>query len=224
MPQQNVPLGVNVLLHILVVVQMIGGHVGDHRHLGAAAHGNQLEAGQLHHGHVLRAHIPQTGQQRVADVAAQQYLAAGGLHHFGDEGGGGGLAVRAGHRDDLARTVFKEQLHLAGDHHPGGQRRLQLRLGVIIAGGTHDDVLSGKPVGVMLAQTQRNVQAAQRVGVAAKILQRFFLVAEGHLRPHLHKLRDALFMADACADEGDLFAPDQGLQLFHWQHTILSFI
>src|SRR5699024_1885525 len=38
LPQQDVALGVDVFLHILVVVQVVGGHVGDHRHPGAAAH------------------------------------------------------------------------------------------------------------------------------------------------------------------------------------------
>ena len=67
---QDVPLGVDVLLHILVVVQVVGGHIGDHSHLGALAHANQLEAGQLHHSHIIGRNVRQHGQQGCADVAA----------------------------------------------------------------------------------------------------------------------------------------------------------
>ena len=69
--EQDVPLGVDVLLHILVVVQVVwGAHVGDDGDVGALVHTDELEAGQLHHGHVVGAHLGQHGQQGCADVAA----------------------------------------------------------------------------------------------------------------------------------------------------------
>ena len=106
--QQDIALGINVFLHILVVIQMVRGHIGDHGNVGACVHTDQLEAGKLHNSHVLRGHLRQHGQQGCADVAAQMHLAACGLVELGDEGGGGGLAVRAGHCHDLAGAEVEE--------------------------------------------------------------------------------------------------------------------
>ena len=156
-------------------------------------------------------------QQRRADVAAQKDLAARGLHHLGDEGGGGGLAVRTGHGDDLAGAERKEKFHLAGDHRPGPQGRLQFGLIVFVPRCAHDDVLPGKTVGIMFPQAEVHPQAAQGVGVIAKFLQALFLVAERHPGPHFHKLFNTALVADARADKGHLFAADKFPQLFYGQ-------
>ena len=108
-----------------MMIQVVGGHVGDHRNLRAAAHADQLEAGQLHHRDIRRGDPPDNGQQRPADVAAQMHRAARLPQHGGDQAGGGGLAVGTGHRHDLAGAEFKEQLHLAGDLGAGLARGLQ---------------------------------------------------------------------------------------------------
>ena len=72
--EQDVALGVDVLLHILVVVQMVGGDVGHHGDVGALVHADELEAGQLHHSHILGPDLGQHGQQGCTDVAAQMHL------------------------------------------------------------------------------------------------------------------------------------------------------
>ena len=74
----------------------------------------------------------------------------------------------------------------------------------------------------MLAQTQGHVQAAQRVGVVAKLLNALFLVAERDLCAQLHKLLNAALVADARADKGNLLTTDKLLQPFDWQHKNLS--
>ena len=222
LPKQDVALGVDVLLHVLVVVEVVGGHIGDDRHLGAAAHADQLEAGQLDHSHSVRRDVGQLGQQSRADVAAQKDLAACGFKHFGDQRSGGGLAVRAGHGYDLAGAELEEKLHLTGDKRTGGLGGLQLRLEILIARRAHDDILPGETVGVMLAQAQGHIQAAQRVGVIAKILDGFFLVTQRDVCAQFHKLLNAAFMADTGTDKGNFFALDKFLQLFDRQHSYLS--
>ena len=94
--QQDVALGINVLLHVLVVVQMVGGDIGHHGNVGAGMHADELEAGKLHHSHILGSHLGQHGQQSCADVAAQMHLTACGLVELGDQGSGGGLRSRRG--------------------------------------------------------------------------------------------------------------------------------
>ena len=207
---EDVPLGVDVLLHILVVVQMVGGNVGDHRDLRALVHTDQLEAGQLHNRHILRSHLGQHGQQSGADVATQVHLAASGLIELGDEGGGGGLAVGAGHAHDLTGAEIKEKLHLAGDH---GTRRHSVLQGLFKiahkAGGTHDDVPAFEAFEVVFAQAQVNAQLPDGGSVIAKIVHGLLLVAEGHMSAQLHKLLDERLMADAGTNECNLFALDQ---------------
>ena len=205
--EQDVPLGVDVLLHILVVVEVVGGHVGDDRNVGAGVHADQLEAGQLYHSHILRGHLRQHGQQCCADIAAQVHLAACGLVELGDKGGGGGLAVRTGHGHDLARAELEEQLHLAGDHGAGGHGVLQRLLEIAHeARGAHDDVLPLEAVQIVFAKAQVDAQLPDGGGVIAKVLHALFLVAQSHMSAQLHKLLDEGLVADACADKGDLFA------------------
>ena len=74
----------------------------------------------------------------------------------------------------------------------------------------------------MLAQAQGHVQAAQRVGVVAEVVQALFLVAERDLRAQLDKLLNAALVADARTDKGNLFALNKILQLFDRQHKYLS--
>ena len=204
--EQDVAFCVDVLLHILMVIEVVGGDVGHHRDLRALVHADELEAGQLHHSHILRPDLRQHGQQGRADVAAQMYFAACGLVELGDEGGGGGLAVRAGHGHDLAGAELEEQLHLAGDHGAGGHGVLQRLLEIAHeARGAHDDVL--------LPEAQIDAQLLDGGGVVAEIFHALFLVAEGDVRTQLHELPDERLMADARADKGNLFALDEVCKL-----------
>ena len=212
--QQDVALGVDVLLHILVVVQMVGGDVGHHGHIGAGMHADELEAGQLYHGHIVGAHLGQHGQQRCTDVAAQMYLAASGLEELGDQGRGGGLAVGAGHSHDGAGAEIKEQFHLAGDHGTSRHGILQGFLKVAHkAGGAHNDILALEAVQIVLAQAQVDAQLPDGGGVISEVLHALFLVAQGNVCPQLHKFFDQGLVADARADKGHLFALDELFEL-----------
>ncbi len=189
---------------------MVGGDIGHHRHFGAFAHADELEAGQLDHRHILRGHLAQNGQQGPPDVAAEVHPAPGLLQHGRDQAGGGGLAVRAGHRDDLAGAVLEKQLHLAGDAGPGRLGRLQRRGVILKAGGAQDEVLPGKAVHVALAQAQRDPLFGQHAAGLAKIGEARLAVTQGYPGPHFDELRDQLPMADPRPDKGHLFAPDPG--------------
>ncbi|MFR1479427.1 MAG: hypothetical protein ACLSB9_28915 [Hydrogeniiclostridium mannosilyticum] len=46
--------------------------MGHHRHIRAAAHRNQLKAGKLHHRYIVRADLPDVGQERTADISARE--------------------------------------------------------------------------------------------------------------------------------------------------------
>ena len=85
--------GVHILLHILVHIQMVGRHIGDEGGIRTAAHGDELEAGKLHHSGIFGLDLVDDRQQRRADIAAQMHRPPRPPEQFGDEGGAGGLAV-----------------------------------------------------------------------------------------------------------------------------------
>ena len=218
LPEQNIALCINIFLHILVMVKVVGCHVGHNGHLGAAAHTDQLETGKFHHRHVIGLNVRQLRQQCRANIAAQEHMAPGSLKHFGNEGCRGGFTVRSGHGHNLAGAKFKEKFYLAGDHCARLLGGLKFRLEILIAGCAHDNVLPGKPVRVIFAQTKFYVQTAQRIGIIAEILNRFFLVTERNLCAQCSKHCDAGLVADARTDEGDLFPRHQFFQFFHGRH------
>ena len=177
-------------------------------------HADELEAGQLYHGHIVGAHLGQHGQKRCADVAAQMYFAASGLEELGDQGRGGGLAVGAGHSHDGAGAEIKEQFHLAGDHGTGRHGILQGFLKVAHkAGGAHNDILALEAVQIVLTQAQVDAQLPDGGGVISEVLHALFLVAQGNVCPQLHKFFDQGLVADARADKGHLFALDELFEL-----------
>ena len=208
--QQDVALGIDVLLHILVVIQMIRRDIGHNGDVGAGMHTDELEAGKLHHRHILRRHLGQHGQQCCADVAAQMHLTACGFVKFGDQGGGGGLAVRAGHSHDLAGAEVEEELHLAGHHSACSHGILQRLLKVTHkARGAHNDVLTLEAVQIVLAQTQVDAQFPDGSGIVAKVLHTLFLVAQSDMSTQLYEFLDQGLVADARTDESHLFALDK---------------
>jgi len=189
---------------------MVRGDVGHDCNVGAGVHADELEAGQLHHSHVLRGHLGQHGQQGRADVAAQMHLAACGLVELGDQGGGGGLAVGAGYSHDLAGAEIEEQFHLAGDHGTSGHGILQGLFKVAHkTRGAHDDVLALEAVQIIFAQAQADAQLLDGGSVVAEVLHALFLVAQGDVCPQLHELLDEGLVADTGTDEGHLLAFDQ---------------
>ena len=77
--QEDVFLGINILLHILVDIQMVGRKIGDHCHRRTLPHGDQLKAGELHHSAILGLDGLDLRQQGFADVAAQMDILTLGL-------------------------------------------------------------------------------------------------------------------------------------------------
>ena len=87
-------------------------------------------------------------------------------------------------------------------------------------GVRNDDVLAREAVGIVFAEAEADVQAAQRTGIIAEGGEVGFLVAQRDLRAECGELFDALFVADARADEGDFFALHERAQLFDRQHGV----
>ena len=69
--QKDVFLGVDILLHVFVHIQMVRGYIGHHGHIRAFAHGNQLKAGKLHYDYVVFPNIKNIRQQCPANIAPQ---------------------------------------------------------------------------------------------------------------------------------------------------------
>ena len=74
--QHNVALGIDILLHVPMHVEMIRADVRHNRDAGAFTHGNQLKARQFRNGKVIIADIAQDRHQRTPDVAADMRAAA----------------------------------------------------------------------------------------------------------------------------------------------------
>ena len=158
--EKDVLLGPDVLLHGVVVVQVVGAEVGDHRDVGALLHGHQLEGGQLQHGEVLLHHVGHVGQEGLADVAPHIDVPPRLLQKFGDDGGGGGLSVAPGDADEAAGAGLKKQLHLRAefDAPPDGVDQFR-RVGGK-ARGAEDHILM-EILEVLLPQDHPGTQALQ---------------------------------------------------------------
>ena len=107
------------------------------------------------------------------------------------------FAVRTGHGNNVAGAVLKKKLDFAGDERPGLPGRLQLGAEILVPRRAHDDVLAREAVGIMFAEAEADVQAAQRTGIIAEGGEVGFLVAQRDLRAERGELFDALFVADA---------------------------
>ena len=165
---EDVLLGPDVLLHALVDVQVVGGQVGQHRNVGAAGHGHQLETGQLQHRPVGGPDGPGLGQQWVADVAAHMDGVARRPQKLGNNGGGSGLAVGAGDGDDGAGADLEKDLHLGGDDAAPGPGGLQLRHVGPQARGAEDYVLV-QALKIPVAQLQHGSGGLQLLRQSAQL-------------------------------------------------------
>ena len=83
---EDLPFGVDIVLKVLMLVEMVGGQIRDHRDIRAAVHAVELEGAELQHHNVVRAHVRDLTQERIADVAAQVYTITGRLEQLGDDG------------------------------------------------------------------------------------------------------------------------------------------
>ena len=106
------PLCVDIILIVLVLIQVVGGNVGDDGHIGLAVHAVELEGAELQHSDIVCHGLRNLTQPRVADVAAQMHPVPGGLQQLGNNRRCRGLSVAACHRNGLAGAEGKEHLHL----------------------------------------------------------------------------------------------------------------
>ena len=100
-----------------------------------------LEGTELQHRHILRCDLRGVAQQRMADIAAHMDDLPLRRQQLGDNGGGGRLAVGAGHRQNGTGADCKECLHLRGDDAAAGHSRRQLRHIRPQTGGAEDHIL-----------------------------------------------------------------------------------
>ena len=68
---KDLPLGVDIVLKVLMLVEMVGCQIRDHRDIRAAVHAVELEGAELENDNVVLSHIGDLAQERIADVAAQ---------------------------------------------------------------------------------------------------------------------------------------------------------
>ena len=137
----EIGLGVDILLHGAVHVQMVGSDVGDDGNVRRLAHGEQLEAGQLHHSHIFLPDVIDDGQEGTADIAALVHPIAGTGEKLGDQRGRSGLSVRTGNCIDLTGAELEEHLHLRGDDNTLCPCLLELLVVVVHARRTKDNVI-----------------------------------------------------------------------------------
>ena len=200
---------------------MVGGHIGDHRHMGGLAHGHQLEGGKLHHGEVLRLHFPGHGQQGLADVAPQPHPLPFGLEHFGDEGGCGGFAIGTGDGQDGTGADFKEHFHF-------GSKAAALGLGLLQGGQVGPDArraedhFLGQVLKVPLPQLEPDAHFFQLAGGISQLLSGFF-IAGGDTRPGLAQKPDEGAVGNADAQHRRFLPVHRAEKSFHFAHLIIPF-
>ena len=190
-------LAVDVLLHILVDVQVVGRHIGDDRHVRRPPHGDELEARKLHHRRIVLFYLFDLRKQRLADVAAKPHPLPLSLQELGDQRSGG---------INPAGAEVEKTLHLAGDHfslfprlaegggveiHP---RRPEDHIGVV------------KCLQIPLSQPELR-SLLQKALIGLPHLLRRTLVADGDPDPLLQKLLDQAGVAHADPDKNHPFFP-----------------
>ena len=95
-------LGVDVILIVPVLIQMVWRDVGHDGDIRRADHAVQLEGAELQHGDVVGPDVRGLAQQRVSDVPAEMHPVSRRLQQLGEDGRGRGLAVAAGDGDHPA--------------------------------------------------------------------------------------------------------------------------
>ena len=201
---ENIALGLHILCHVPVDIQVIGAEIGDHRDVGGRFHGHQLEGGQLQHGHVAGLHASRLVQQGRADVAPQPNGFARRPEHLRDDGGGGGLAVAAGDGDHRAGTHLKKDLHLRGQPGPlfhGGQQAGMV--GPQAGGAEHH--ISADALHIVLAQHQLHAPFPEPGHDVAQLFFGF-PVSGSDLCPRAGQQPQQRAVGHADADDGDPLA------------------
>ena len=210
---KDVCLCIHILLIVLVDIQMVRRQIGGHRDMGACLHGHQLEGTELQHRHILRCDLRGVAQQRMADIAAHMDDLPLRRQQLGDNGGGGRLAVGAGHRQNGTGADCKECLHLRGDDAAAGHSRRQLRHIRPQTGGTEDHILM-EVRQISAPQTQLAALSRQSLPQFSQIL---FFIPGGDVDPPLQEFFDQGTVGYAHADHTYRLSL-QGGQIFFKGH------
>ena len=210
---QNVGLGLHVLRHVGVDVQVVGGQVGEYGDVGALSHGHELEGAQLHHRHVLRPDRLRLRQQRVSDVAPQVDRLPRRPQEARYDGGGGGLAVAAGDGEDGTGTHGEKGLHLRGDR-GAPLRRLRQEAGMEPRGA--EDHVGLQALQIVRAQAQAAACRLQLLRQSAQGGPVLF-VADGHVDIRAPQETDERGVADAHPDHRHFF-PLKGPEILLYGH------
>ena len=215
---EDAALGVDVVVKVRVLVEVVGGDVGDHGHVRADADAVQLEARELEHRDVVRAHLRHRGEQGLADVAAQIDVAAGGAQQLGDDGGRGGLAVRARDADGQAGAEAEKGLHLAGDLRAVSGGGDESRLRGEQPGGAENDVEAVEPGEIAPAKDDLRATGAVALRLGAEFVLAA-LVADGDGEAGVEQQLYQRAVAHADADHGHalIFKGRNVLIKGHWK-------
>ena len=98
-----------------MLIQMIGGNVGNNRHVRTAVHAVKLKRTELKNRIIVLFHLRNFTEKRMTDVPAQMHAITGRLQKFGDDGRCCRLSVAPGHSNDPAGAEGKEHLHFGGN-------------------------------------------------------------------------------------------------------------
>ena len=203
---QDPALGVDVILKIPVLIQMIGREVGNHRHIRAAVHAVQLEGAELQNRCVLWQNLRDLAQERMADVPAQMDAIPCRLQQLCDDGGGGGLPVAAGNGNHLAGTELEKHLHLGGDQTAPLLCRLQMRIKGHQSRRAEQDILV-QMLQIIRSQLQLGAHGLQALGLAFHLAAGAH-VAGRHITAAGEQQLEQREIADADADDRDPLGPD----------------
>ncbi len=211
----------NVLRHVPVHIQVIGGQIGEDSDMRTLLpHGQQLEGAELQHRDVLVAHLPRLRQQRMADIAAQVDGPPRPAQKLGDDGSGRGLAVAAGDADNGTRADPEEHLHLRGDLAAVSGSLQQLRHVGPHTGSAEDDILP-QALQVVRSQVQADAHGLQVVAVLPQVLPALFVAGrDGHAGSG--QRLDQRPVGHADADDRHRLLVD-GIQIFGKSHMIAPF-
>ena len=204
---------------------MVGREVGDHRPLGAALHVHELEGAKLHHGEIRLLHLPRKGKQGRADVAPQPDGFSLRFQHFGDQHGGGRLAVGAGDANDRAGADLEERFHFTGKLRALFAQPAQRRDIRVHTGRAEDDI-SLHIVKIMLSDMEHGARPLQLQNLRVELFPRRF-VAGQHVQSVRKEHPDERPVAHADAEHGDFFI-NQGIKILvdkmiHIQKPLLKF-
>ena len=222
---EDVFLGLHILGHVLVHVQMVRGHVRHDGNVGRALHRHELEGTELDHGNVRRRHVRRLRQKGRADVAADPDAVARVLQNFCDQGRGGRFAVGAGHGDDAAGADLEERFHFTGKLRALFAQPAQRRDIRVHTGRAEDDI-SLHIVKIMLSDMEHGARPLQLQNLRVELFPRRF-VAGQHVQSVRKEHPDERPVAHADAEHGDFFI-NQGIKILvdkmiHIQKPLLKF-